>query len=65
MTCQNNGTCLVNMANGMAQCCCTAGFTGANCGNAGKNLIMWKYTGKMELKTGKQLCIYLYSVCMY
>jgi hypothetical protein len=22
MTCQNNGTCLVNMADGTAQCCC-------------------------------------------
>ena len=40
MTCQNNGTCLVNMADGTAQCCCTSGFTGANCENAGKNLVM-------------------------
>ena len=34
MTCQNDGTCLVNMADGTAQCCCTSGFTGANCANA-------------------------------
>jgi hypothetical protein len=40
MTCQNNGTCLVNMADGTAQCCCTSGFTGANCENAGKNCII-------------------------
>ena len=55
MTCQNNGTCLVNMADGTAQRCCTSGFTGANCENAGKNLVMCKYIGKIELNTGKPL----------
>jgi hypothetical protein len=43
------------MADGTAQCCCTSGFTGANCENAGKNLVMWKYIGKIELNTGKPL----------
>jgi hypothetical protein len=47
------------MADGTAQCCCTSGFMGANCENAGKNLVMWKYIGKIELNTGKPLYLFI------
>jgi hypothetical protein len=47
------------MADGTAQCCCTSGFTGANCENAGKNLVMWKYIGNIELNTGKPLYLFI------
>jgi hypothetical protein len=54
------------MADGTAQCCCTSGFTGANCENAGKILVMWKYIEKIELNwTLGNHYIYIYIVCAY